>query len=209
VEQVEVDARRDDGVVAGKAGGGGLGRLLARRDESVDAGEQTLALAAAGRVAEPLGREEGGDRERLGIPKGHVGEAREAGLEAVDDVVAARGEREREVGADADRHADAAAARDRQRRAERDHVCIGPVEERAPAGEEVGRAGRGREDGDVVPEAAERSCDAGHVLVHVVRLRPRERGDEAHAEAHLRPSLALGEPKERAGHARRGRPTRV
>src|SRR5438105_928380 len=52
-EQVEVDPRRDDRVLAGKARRGGLGGLLARRHEGVDAPEQALALAAAWRVAEP------------------------------------------------------------------------------------------------------------------------------------------------------------
>ena len=189
-EELEVDAGRDDRVVAGEAFGRGVRRLAARRDEGVDATEQPLALNAAGRVAETLRREKARDGERLGIPQGQVRQARQAGLEAVHDVVAPDREGEREVRAHADRHADPAPPRDRHRRPESNDVGVGAVEKRPPPGEQVGRPARRREDGDVMAELAEPGGDACDVLVHVVRLRPGERRDEAHSKAHLKPSLA-------------------
>src|SRR5439155_7926398 len=49
---------------------------------------------------------------------------------------------------------------------------------------------RGRQDRDGMAERAKLRRDAGNVLVHVVRLRPGERCDEADTERHPRPSLA-------------------
>ena len=57
-EQRRVDSLADDSVLARETHGRRLGRLLARRDECIDACEQPVALGLAGRVAKPLGREE-------------------------------------------------------------------------------------------------------------------------------------------------------
>ena len=97
----------------------------ARREQRVEPAEQPLALrpAAAGTRAA---------RARRTSPTVSASESRsaryerlgQAGLEAVDDVEAAAGERDREVRADADGHAHAAAARDRHGGAERDEVGV-------------------------------------------------------------------------------------
>ena len=109
-EPLQVDAERYDLVAAGEAEGRGVRRRLARREERVEPPEQTFALRPPGRVAEALRREERRRRQRRRVTQREVGEAREAGLEAVDDVEASGGERERKVGAHANRHAHAAAA---------------------------------------------------------------------------------------------------
>ena len=82
---------RHELVAAREADGRGLGDVLARREQRVDACQQPLALRAARRIAEPLGREERRDRERRRVPEREIGEARQPRLEAVDDVEAARG----------------------------------------------------------------------------------------------------------------------
>ena len=64
--------------------------------------------------------------------------------------------------------------------------CAAAVEQRAAAGDQVGRARRRREHGDVVAEAAQLLRDPGHVLVDVVRPRPGERRDQTDAQAHVR-----------------------
>ena len=106
-----------------------------------------------------------------------------ARLEAVDDVVLALAQREREVRAHADRHAEAGAARDGMLGADGDHLRVQAAVERTPSGQEVGGSARRRDDGDRVAEGAQRFRDAGDVLVDLVRLRPGERRDEADAEA--------------------------
>jgi hypothetical protein len=53
----------------------------------------------------------------------------------------------------------------------------------AAAGEQLTGARRGSEDGDVVAECSELGRDACDVLVHVMWLGPRKRGDEA--DSHL------------------------
>jgi hypothetical protein len=102
----------------------------------------------------------------------------------VDDVEATRFECEPQVRTRPDRDAHPAAPRDRHRGADRDHLRVRAVEERAPAGAKVGRAVRRREHGDLVAELAQLPRGPGDVLVHVVRLRPRERRDETDPEAH-------------------------
>ena len=63
-EQLGVDPVRYELVTAGKADGRRFRDLLARRQQRVDARQQPFSLRAAGRVAKPLGREEGRSRER-------------------------------------------------------------------------------------------------------------------------------------------------
>ena len=106
------------------------------------------------------------------------------GLEAVDDVVLALVERERQVRADPDWDAEAGAAGDRNARADRDDVRRHAAVERAPAGEEVGCPARGCQDRDRVAERTQLPRDSGDVLVHLVRLGPRERRDQADAQGH-------------------------
>ena len=79
-------------------------------DERVDPAEEPLPLRLPGRIAEPLRREEARHAQRARIAKGEIREARQPGLEAVDDVEPAAGESRRQVGAHADGEADAAAA---------------------------------------------------------------------------------------------------
>ncbi len=103
-EELEVDAGRDDAVVAGEALRRGPGDRLGEREQRVETGEQPLALRAGRGVGEPVGRAEGRDRERARVAQGEVGERGEAGLEAVHDVGAepararARGSRARRPG---------------------------------------------------------------------------------------------------------------
>ena len=170
LEQLGVDSGRHDAVVAGKALGCRGGRRLGGREQGVDASEQLLSQRAPRRIAEPLGREERGDAERLGVAQGEVRDARQSGLEAVDDVEASLLEREVEVRADADRDAEARPARHRQGRADRDHVGVLAARERSPAGDQVRRAGGRSEHGDRVPERSQLLRDPGDVLVDVVRL---------------------------------------
>ena len=199
--EVERDAGRDEVVVAGEALVCRLAHRLGEREQCVDACQQLLALRAGGRVAEPVGRAEGGDRERVGLPQRQVGERGQAGLEAVDEVEPAAREREPEVRAHADGNAHLRAPRDRHRRADRHHVLRRrvPVHD-APAGEERGCARRGREDRDLVAERPETVGNARDVLVHVMRLRPRERRDEtdAHGSAAYR-----GQPRSDGTSSRR------
>ena len=162
---------RGRAVLAREARRRGLRGLVARREERVERREQPLALRPAGRIAEPLGREERRDRERLRVAQREVRQARKARLEAVDDVEAAECEREREVRADADRDAHPAAPRDRHRRPEGDDLGVEAVEERAPSGGEVAGPVRRREHGHRVPQRAQLPRDA----------RPRARSRRAAA----------------------------
>jgi hypothetical protein len=152
-EELGVDAERHDLVTAGEAELGGLSRLGARGEQRVEPAQQALALRLARRVREPLRREEGRGREGGRVAKRQVREARQPRLEAVHDVEAGL-QGEREVRPHADRHAHAAAARDRHRGAEGDELGIEAVPERAASRCEVaGPVGRG-EHGDRVPARA-------------------------------------------------------
>ena len=106
------------------------------------------------------------------------------------DVVPATREREPEIRAHCDRHAHVRSARDGDRGPDSDDLRFGPALKGAAACEKVTRSRRGRKHGHVVAEPAERSGRAGDVRVYFVRLRPRERRDEADAEAHSRASVA-------------------
>ena len=177
--QLGVVARRDVAVPAREPSRGRLGHLLARRHERVEPREQALALGLRRRVAEPLVRQEGGDRQRLVVAQGEVGQAREPGLEPVHHVVAALRQSEREIGADSDRDAHAAAPRDRDRRAERDRLRLGAVLERVAPGRQLAGARRRREHRHPVPAGAEAAGDTRDMLVDIVGLRPVEGRDQA------------------------------
>ena len=154
-EALEVDAGRHELVPPGEALGRRLRRRRARREQRVEPPEQALAARARGRIREPLRREERRDRQGRGVAEREVGEARQARLEAVDDVEVARRERDGEVRADADRHADPAPPRDRHGRAERDELRVAEAaRERAPARAEVAGAVRRPEHGDLVTACA-------------------------------------------------------
>ena len=108
--------------------------------------------------------------ERLGKPR----------LEAVDDVEPASRQREREACAHADRHSHPAPPGDPHRRADGDQLgrLVEGAQQRAPSGGEVAGAVRRSQDGDRMAATPQLLREAGHVLVHVVRLRPGERRDE-------------------------------
>jgi hypothetical protein len=183
-EELQVDALRDDPVVPGEPHRRHLGRLLARREQYVEPREQPAPLGLARRVAEAFGRQERRDRQRLSVAEREIREAREPGLEPVDDVEPSEGEREREVRAGADRDAHPAAPRDRHGRPDRDDLGVEPVQQRTPARGEVARAIRRGDDRDGVAECPQLTGDAVDMLVDVVRLGQGERRHEADAKAH-------------------------
>ena len=91
------------------------------------------------------------------------------------------------VAADGQPHS--AAARDGHRRPERDQRSLGAVAQRTSPGCQVGSPVRGRQDARRMAQVTQRLGDPGDVLVHVVRLRPRERGHQANSQSHDVPSL--------------------
>ena len=196
--QLEVDARASRrGSSRGSASR--RPRRSPRRSRAARRAARAAAPAAPARAGSRAARPRGRSRRRARAPRGARGTTGwEARLEAVDDVVAALLEGEREVRAHAHGHADARAARDREGRPERDQLGVAAVEERGAAGAEVGRPGRRRQHRDVVAEPSELRGRAGDVLVDVVRPRPGEGRDEADSEAHR--------PECRAGGAARPRP---
>ena len=125
-------------VVAREPLGRALDRLVGRPEQRVDAGEELRALVLARRDGDPLGGDERGRRRRLGLEQRRRGEARQAGLEAVDDVERSRsrawprGSRERPSAA---RHARSTRweRRRRSRRRRRPRLVA------APAGPRGGR----------------------------------------------------------------------
>ena len=167
-KRLGVDARREDPIVAGEALRRRRGGRLGGGDQRVDPGEQLLAQGPPRRIAEPVGREEARDAERLGVAQREVRDARQPRLEAVDDVEAALLEREAEVRADADRDAEAGATRDGNGGADRDRLGGVAARERATPCREVGRPPRRREHGDRVPQRAQLLRDPGDMLVDVV-----------------------------------------
>jgi len=183
-KQIGVDALGDDPVLARKALRRGVGRFGGRRHERIDAREELLALRLAGRIAEALRGEEARHAQRAGVPQREVRQARQARLEPVHDVERAAGERRRQVRADADRKSDAAPAGDRDRGPERDQRRLSAVAQRAPAGREVRGPVRRSKHADRVATLPQGVGDARDVLVHVVRLRPRKRRDQANSKGH-------------------------
>ena len=169
-EALDVHALGDDAVVAGEALPRRRRGALGRREQRVDAVEQTLALRLARRVREALRREERRDREGLRVAECEVREARQSGLDSVNDVVAPFAERELEVEARTDRHAHLRAARDRHRRPDGDQLRVGAALQDLPPGCEVARAVRRSEDGHVVTERPQLPGDPVDVLVDGVRL---------------------------------------
>ena len=107
LEQLGVDAERDDPVVAGEALGGRGGRRLGGGDQRIEPREQLLAQRPSRWVPEPLRREERCDSERLRVAEREVGDARQPGLEPVHDVELPLLERQVQVRAHPDRDAEA------------------------------------------------------------------------------------------------------
>ena len=200
LEQRRVDAFRHDPVVAREAQGRRVGHLPGRRQQHVDSPEQLLALRAPGRIGEALGGQERRDGQALGLAQREVREARQRGLEAVDDVEAAGAERAREVRPHAERHAHAAAPRDRHGRAEHHELALleRAVDEREPARRQICRAVRRRDDRHRVSQHAQLLRDPGYVLVHLVRPRPRERRDETDPKAPFAAESSPLQPADRA-----------
>ena len=184
-EGVGVDADRHDAVVAFEPLGGGGHGLHGAREERVHPDPQTVATRPPSRVPEALGREERRRRQRMRRGEREIREARGGRLDAVYDVEVAPPQRKLEVRPDADRHPEVRPARDRDRRPDRDHLAVDAALEGAPAVEQIPGARGRRQHGDLVPEPAKRLRRPVHVHVHLVWLRPRERRDEADAEAHV------------------------
>ena len=137
-ELLEVDPGRDDGVRAGEPRGSAVGDVLAGRHEPVDPSEQAVALILAGREAEPLRVDEGGDTRRPGLEEGHVGEPRDSRVESVDDVEVPVPQRCRDVRADTHGNPDGGARRDGNGTRDCDDSFQLARLERAATGEEVG-----------------------------------------------------------------------
>ena len=180
-EQRRVDARGEDAVVAGEPLLRRRANVVRQGDQRVEAREQLLALRARRRVAEAILGREGGDGERVRVAQREVGERRQPGIEAVDDVVAPLGEGLAQVRLHADGHAELRPARHGHRRPERDHLGRLAVLQRPPPGEQVGGPGRGRQHRHGMADGPEGRGHPGHMVVHVVRLRPRERRHQADA----------------------------
>ena len=155
LEEVGVHSDRHEPIVAVEAIGGCGHRLFRGGEERVDPYPQTISSRPPRRVAEPLGREERRRSERVGRCEREIREAREAGLEAVDDVEAPSAEREREVRANAHRDSDVRPPRDRDRRPDRDHVLVDSAVQGSTPGEEIARSRGRREHRDLVAEPAE------------------------------------------------------
>ena len=177
--------RAGTSVVALEALGRRLRGLVRGREERVDARSQPVAAGAPRGVAEAVDGEERRRGQRVRRRQREVREAREARLEAVHDVEAAAREREAEVRAHRDRDAHVRPPRERDRRADGDDVRVGG---RAGARGDRRARSRARDDGASTVTSCPRSPQRGggsvDVRVHLVRLRPRERRDEADAEAH-------------------------
>ena len=183
-ERVEVEAERNDDVLALEAVACRLRGLLGGREERVDAGSEAIAAGAPRGVCEAVDGEERGRSERVRRVQREVGQAWETRLESVHDVEAALGQREAEVRSHGDRHAHVRPSREWDRRADGDDLRIVAALERSAPGQQVARSRRRRQDRHRMAALAKRSRRAVDVRVHLVRLRPRERRDEADAETH-------------------------
>ena len=115
-----------------------------------------------------------------------VGQARKSRLEPMHHVEAPARQRQSQVRPYGDGDAHARPAGDRDRRADCDHLLLGAPMQRTPPGEQVTRARRRRQHRHLVSEPPKRGGCSLHVRVHLVRLRPRKRRDEADAKAHAR-----------------------
>ena len=183
-ERAEVEAERNDGVLALEAVARRLRGLLRGCEKRVDAGSEAVAAGASRGISEPVDREERRRSERVRRVQREVGQAGESRLEPVHDVEAALGQREAEVRSHGDRHAHVRPSREWDRRADGDDLRIVAALERPAPGQEVARARGRRQDRHRMAALAERFRRAVDVRVHLVRLRPRERRDEADAETH-------------------------
>ena len=179
-EELGVDARRDDPIVAGEPLARGRGRALGRGDERVDP-----ARAASRAAPSPAGSRAAPAR-RSSRPRSSARAQREVGE--------ARQRRARSRGRGRSRRARARPSDSRASRPERPCCFAGrsapPGRSRSPRRRrrraatrrpvaEIGRAARRREHGDRVSELAQLGGDARDVVVHLVRRRPRERRDQA------------------------------
>ena len=185
-EQLGVEPRRDDGERPGEALPGGAGcDAVVRRDQAVDPREQTVPLRLAGREAETLGVDERRRRRRLGLEQRHVGQPRNAGVEAVDDVEVTGAERRRDARphAHGDRRRRSAVRRGPCATARRRRRASPDCSARRPA-RRVRRPSGRREDDDRVAASSERLRDARDMLVRRVRHRPRMGRHEAEVERH-------------------------
>ena len=200
-EERGVDARRDEVVVAGEPLLGCLADVGGERDQRVEPRQQLLALRPRRRIAEAVRRGEGRDGERVGVAQREVGERRQPRLEPVHEVVGALCERLPQVGLHADRYAELRAARDRDCRADGEHVGPLAPQQGPAAGEQVGGTGRRRHHRDLVPALPQGDRHTADVIVHVVRLRPCERRHQADPHRHRMPEP--GPPSGRPG-SRRG-----
>ncbi len=185
LEALEVDPERHELVGSREALGRGAGRLLARREERVEAAAKAVPACPPLRVRKTLGREERRNGQGRRVAQRDIREARQPGLEAVHDVVAAAHQRVCEVRLHADGDSHAAPAGDRHGRADRHELVVLEVAgERTAARCQVTRAVRRRQHGYPVAPRAKLPCEPCDVLVHVVRLRPREGRDEGDRKCH-------------------------
>ena len=208
-EEAEVDPERDDAVVTLEPLGGCHRGLFRCREEGVDPSSQAVASRAARGVAEAIDGEEGGCGQGVRRGEREVRKARQAWLEAVHDVETAVGESESEVCPHRHRDAHVRSARQRDRGADRDDVRVGAALERSSTCEQVACARRGREHRHLVTELPERFGRPFHVRVHLVWLRPRERRDEADAEAHASQVTTCNLAPWARSRSRRGRTGRT
>jgi hypothetical protein len=183
-EELGIDPSRDNGECPGETLPRARRDVVVRRDQGVDAGEQTVALRLARREPEALGVDERRGGRRLRLEQCDVRQAGNAGIEAVDDVEVTGAEGRRDTRADADGDTDGGTRGDRDRPGQRDDAVERACLQRSAAREEVRGAGRRREDDDRVAASPERVRDARDVFVRRVRHRPGVRRHEAEAERH-------------------------
>src|SRR5262249_60930279 len=112
-----VYAGGNDAIVAREPELSSLGDLARGRQQGIDPRKQPRPLRLPGRVAEPVGREEGRDAERVRVTECEIRKARQGRAGPARGVESPALERERKVRPHAYRHAEAASARDRKRKA--------------------------------------------------------------------------------------------
>ena len=184
-EEVEIDAGRDDRVGAGEAIAGAGRDLVARREKRVDPREQTVAVRASRREAEPLRVDEGRRRGASPPRAARRTRARErpgrSRARRRSRRVAARSRRSP---APRSGSRPPTAARREQPATRRRRPSSSPRLQRPASREEIGGARRRRQHDDGVTPSAQSIRNACDVLVRVVRHRPGVRCHEADAERH-------------------------
>ena len=188
LEQRRVDALGDEPVVARESVAAAAAAVSSRRREQrVDPAEQPLALRAPRRVGEALRREERRDGEALGVAQREVREARQR---------RARSRARRRSGrCGARARGSSARRRGTPTRLRREIGTAGPSDDEPLSSSEplwsasrpAARSAARFDDARIVtacPSTRSSCAMPGDVLVHVVRLRPRERRDEADPERH-------------------------